>query len=110
MPINANEIVSYLIRGIPNENLQNQICLQNFATDVELLEAMEDISLPSPFKSEIKKEGRSYHNAGRKDEETTQQRAYKQGAAEQKNVTRCYNCGKAGEAEAHCNKVCETEA
>lgn len=104
VPINANEMVSYLIRGIPNENLRNQVRLQKFMTDAKLLEAMEDISLPAPFKPEMRKEGRSHHNAGRKDEGTTQHRAYKHGAAEQKNVTRCYNCGEAGHIATRCAK------
>lgn len=52
VPISVNEIVSYLIHGIPNENLRNQIHLQKFVTDVKLLEAMKNISLPSPFKTE----------------------------------------------------------
>lgn len=70
--INANEVVSYLIRGIPNKNLRNQVRLQKFATDIEMLEAIKDVSLPSPFKSEVKKNGRS-HDANAKGEGTTYQ-------------------------------------
>lgn len=103
VPINANEMVSYLIRGIPNENLRNQVRLQKFATDIEMLEAMEDISLPSPFKSEIKKDGRS-HDANAKGEGTTHQRASKQEAMEQKSATRCYNCGETGHIASKCTK------
>jgi len=55
VPISVNEIVSYLIHGIPNENLRNQVRLQKFTTDAELLEAMEAISLSSPVKSEVKR-------------------------------------------------------
>lgn len=83
VPINANEMMSYLIRGIPNKNLRNQVRLQKFATDIEMLEAMEDISLPSPCKSEVKKGGRS-QDANAKGEGTTHQRAGKQEAVEQK--------------------------
>lgn len=103
VPINANEMVSYLIRGIPNENLRNQVRLQRFATDIEMLEAMEDVSLSSPFKSEVKKDGRS-HDANAKGEGTTYQRAGKQEAVEQKSATRCYNCGETGHIASKCTK------
>lgn len=76
VPICANEIVSYLIRGIPNENLRNQVRLQRFTMDAELWEAMEDISLPSSFKLEAKKEGKMQGNI--KGEGTTHHRTYKQ--------------------------------
>jgi len=99
VPINANEIVSYLIHGIPNKNLRNQVRLQKFATDAELLEAMEAISLPSPVKSEVRKDGRSQHNI--KDEATTRQRTTNKEMMEQK--TRYYNCGEAGHI-AKCTK------
>lgn len=94
--ISANEIVSYLIRGIPNENLRNQIRLQKFATVVKLLEAMEDISLPSSFKLEAKKDGRLYHDGSEKKGGATHHRARKQETAEKRNTTRCYNCGETG--------------
>lgn len=104
VPISANEIVSYLIRGIPNKNMRNQIRLQKFATDVELLEAMEDISLPSPFKSEAKKDGRLRHNGSGKSEGATHHRACKQEAVEKENATRCYNCGETGHIATKCTK------
>jgi len=103
VPINTNEMVSYLIRGIPNENLRNQVRLQRFATDIEMLEAMQDVSLPSPFKSEVKKDGRS-HDANAKGEGTTCQRTGKQEAVEQKGATRCYNCGETGHVASKCTK------
>jgi len=100
VPISANEIVSYLIRGIPNENLRNQVRLQKFTTDVELLKAMEDISLPSPVKPEVRKDGRSHHNI--KGEGTTKQHATSKEMMQQK--TRCYNCGEAGHIATKCTK------
>lgn len=69
--ISTNEILSYLIRGIPNENLRNQVRLQRFATDIEILEAMEDISLPHTSKMGAKKNGRLRHD-GKRSEETAQ--------------------------------------
>lgn len=100
VPICANEIVSYLIRGIPDENLRNQVRLQRFTTDAELLVAMEDISLPSSFKFETKKERRG--QGSEKGEEAAHHRLYKQEIGEQK--PRCYNCGEVGHISTKCAK------
>jgi len=80
--------------------LRNQVRLQKFTTNVELLEAMEDISLPSPVKPEVRKDGKSHHNM--KGEGTTKQHTTSKEMMQQK--TRCYNCGEAGHIATKCTK------
>lgn len=56
VPVNEDEIIDYLIDGIPAVNLRDQACMGRFATKASLLQAFEKVTLRDRFStSEAKK-------------------------------------------------------
>ena len=89
VPIAEDEMVDYIIDGIPDERLQDQARIQRFEEKSALLKAFEKISV-SPKKNEPRAREHSKRNDPyvRKDKES---------------VT-CYNCSEKGHFSSECRK------
>ena len=107
VPIDEEEIIDYLIDGIPNSHLQDLARIKEFATKEDMLKAFEKISLQSTLKSKPKSDFRA---TGRrdtktsdssKDDEKKEEMRTKNDEGKPKNL-RCYNCNKLGHLAADC--------
>ncbi|XP_067614353.1 uncharacterized protein [Eurosta solidaginis] len=87
--IEEDELVEYLVEGIPNEALRSQAKMQRFRNKYELLDAFRTIQLP---KFPLRK--------------ITPNIQHEQPNSEQQVVTanRCYNCNSVGHLANECRK------
>lgn len=91
--IEEDEMVEYIIEGIPNPVLRDQARVQRLRTRRELLEAFERMSL----------RGKEQPGArGSTGEQRVQGRAEREGSVATKSVIRCHNCGAQGHRAANC--------
>jgi len=91
--IEEDEMVEYVIEGIPDPVLRDQARVQRLRTRSALLEAFERVSL----------RGREQPGArGSTGERRAQGRAERENSVATKSVMRCHNCGAQGHRAANC--------
>ena len=100
VPIDDNEIVDYLIDGIPDDNLRDQARMQKFVTPQSLFEAFDKISLQNKkiLTTDKCRDCRSKQNVC--DYEKFVDKSNK----EVKLKRRCYNCGETSHLSFDCKK------
>lgn len=99
VPISEDEIVDYLIEGIPAKSIKYHAMMQRFSNKETLLRAMENISLNPDHKTPLKTE----RTAGNKYAAKTTGSARKtEGDLSEKTEPRCYNCNQAGHLASKC--------
>lgn len=99
VPIDDDEVLEYVIDGIPDDTLRNQARIQRFLTTENLLEAFEKVTLrnrggsgtSSSTKPDNRNKSRQQHAA--KDDETKKTST---------RVMRCYNCGERDHVGTNC--------
>lgn len=87
VPINEEELLDYIIDGIPNETLRNQARMQQFETTNAMREAFEKITLHDKNVPKIEKDGK------RRNDSTNEGAENKTAVKEKTGNRRCYNCG-----------------
>lgn len=97
--IEENEIVDYVIDGIPNKSVRNQAMMQQFPDKETMMKAMENISLGSEQKASGKQEQkmsgtRNLVKAG----------PVKKYEGDSKQEPKCFNCNELGHIAVNCQK------
>lgn len=100
--VDEEELVDYLIDGIPNDHLRNQARMQRFVNKRSLFEAFEKISLPnfSEFKSRPKEMVTKAEEKSTKTFHPTDE----SGGKDQRSAVRCFNCNGKGHMAPDCTK------
>ncbi|XP_049318258.1 uncharacterized protein LOC125780312 [Bactrocera dorsalis] len=87
--IGEDELVEYLIDGIPDNTLRSQAKMQRFHDKYELLEAFRNIQLPRYISKKMTADNQ--HEQSNNGQQTTR-------------VVRCYNCNSVGHLASVCRK------
>jgi len=108
VPVDEEEMVDYLIDGIPNDHLQNLARMKEFSKKEDMLRVLEKIPLRSTGKTNPKRDIR----LSAKDETKSQTNSLKDSERKEEKQTksdegkprslRCYNCNKFGHLAADC--------
>ena len=100
-----DELVEYLINGIPEKHMRNQARIQQFESTADLLEAFEEVALDGgknrPHRetpSSSKPEARENRTPAAQEKTT----AAKEVNTEWPKTARCYNCSKYGHLAKDC--------
>jgi len=97
VPVEEEEVIDYLIEGIPDVHLKNQAKVQKFSTKEELLEAFERVRL------ECEKKGR-LPQANDKARGDVNDSVANQGKLQPLKKMRCYNCNEVGHKSQDCQQ------
>lgn len=98
VPINEEEIVDYLIEGIPDESIQSQAQLHRFQDKTSLLEAFKKVSLKRD--KSLNKLSRSEKTEDSLKPVIEEEKNKKQSTSSR--FTRCFNCNKFGHLAPDC--------
>jgi len=98
VPVEEEEVVDYLIEGIPDVHLRNQAEVQRFSTKEELLEAFERVRL------ECEKKGRP-PRANDKPRRDVSDSVTNQDKSQPLKKMRCYNCNEVGHKSQDCQQL-----
>ena len=105
VPVDEDELVDYLIDGIPDISIRNQARIQRFKEKKTLLEAFEKVSL----KSDKKSHGASRYETSDsnnkikpEDSKTKADESSKFRSGGSRTSTRCFNCNKFGHLAPDC--------
>lgn len=101
IPIEADEVIDYVIEGIPDPRLRDQARLQRFKDTAELVEAFENITLRSNPKIERSSAGTSQQKPKKEMKPATTERAESSPAS---RGIKCFNCKEKGHRAADCTK------
>lgn len=99
VPISEEEIIDYIIDGIPVTNLRDQARMSGFTSKASLLKAFEKVTLRDRFQTKKSEQ----QKLGDKDQrQRGGEKAEKKSAAKNETVKRCYNCGLRYHMSAEC--------
>ncbi|KYN11278.1 Cellular nucleic acid-binding protein like protein [Trachymyrmex cornetzi] len=110
VPIDEEEMVDYLIDGIPSDHLQDLARMKEFSKKEDMLRVFEKISLRLTAKSNLKRDLRSTNKQDTKlqgeSSKDGEKKEEKQEKGEEKKLKnpRCYNCNKFGHLAADCQQ------
>lgn len=100
IPIEEDELVDYVIEGIPVKSIRYQAMMQRFPDKETMLRAMENISLGSDYKTPQKTDKISISKNTTK---TTGFVKKLEGDPRVKQEPKCYNCNAGGHIAANCS-------
>lgn len=101
VPISEEEIIDYIIDGIPVTNLRDQARMSRFTSKASLLQAFEKVTLRDRIQSNTKKS--EQQKSGDKDQrQRGGEKAEKKNTSRNETVRRCYNCGLRDHMSADC--------
>lgn len=95
IPVAEDEIIDYLIEGVPDQRLQNQARLMSYRTGAQLLKAFEKVQLDV---------GKTNGVRSRRDGARTSGGRFEASHAKGK-LTRCFRCHEMGHIAAHCKRT-----
>lgn len=94
VPIPKEEIIDYMIDGIPDVQIRRQAIMRGFQNEVEMLTAFKNISLRPDFVDQKPKDNKFTKNVNTKDNKPPRQ----------PNDIKCYNCNGHGHLSSQCTK------
>lgn len=98
-----DELVDYLIDGIPDSRMRDQARIQQFDTEDDLLKAFANLSLPSYSKTfQQRKDGRP--TTTDRDQDGKKGESKDNTTASREGQPRCYNCSEFGHKSRDCTK------
>ncbi|XP_078051649.1 uncharacterized protein LOC144477786, partial [Augochlora pura] len=106
VPISDNEIIDYIVDGIPDENLRSLARVQRFQTTGALLRAFSDMALPADYRRRRnvphRREAAPSAEPTAKRDGVREREAPK--AARDLTKIRCYNCAESGHYAVDCTR------
>lgn len=108
VPVKDDEVLHYVIEGIPDETLRNQARIQRFETIDKLLEACERVTLHERSASSMPRAIKFSRTNGRGDDQVRRNNMRKSSASgndTNRFINRsvcCYNCGERDHVSAKC--------
>jgi len=94
--VDEDELIDFIIDGIPEEHLRNQARMQCFGRKEDLLKSFAQITLRSEGKNRPRR-GNAIFKADDKQQPKTKE-------TEQRRESKCYNCNQTGHLAKDCNK------
>ncbi|KAK2578533.1 hypothetical protein KPH14_012022 [Odynerus spinipes] len=97
VPISEDELIDYVIDGVPDSRLRDQARMQRFETQEDILESFSKLSLSSEPRA----------NDRRRDDkrDTSKPNA----SSTRHEIVRCYNCGATGHLSSACRRPASRE-
>lgn len=102
IPIEMDEIIDYVIDGVPDTRLRDQARLQRFKEASEMIEAFETITLKNNSKPERSTFGANQQKFKKEVKSSTTEQAETNPSS--KGAMKCYNCKEKGHRAADCPK------
>lgn len=105
VPIDDEELIDYIIDGIPNIRLRDQARVQRFSTKSNLLEAFRGLKLRYDFKTFHEKNDKFNNSKTNKEVVATKSENTPTKSDEAARAARtCYNCKKSGHISKNCRQ------
>ncbi|CAL1685182.1 unnamed protein product [Lasius platythorax] len=109
VPIDEDEIIDYVIDGVPDPRLRDQARLHWFAEVSELLKAFENITLQNNPKTERIPFKKNQQKTTKEDRIATTETSPEMANSTQKKTFKCFNCKEPGHRASNCKKPREAE-
>lgn len=97
VPVSEDEILDYIIDGIPVASLRDQARIGRFTSKASLLQAFEKVTLRDRvFVGDVKKQKQgdgAQRQRGEKAEKNTSKSEIEKNVSKSENEKRCFNCG-----------------
>lgn len=105
VPVPEDEVINYIVDGIPDLRIRNQARMHCFKTTKDLLQAFKEISL-SKFYDEKDSKSAEVKSSRQKPEEQKKDVPKTEAASNQqeRRTVRCYNCNRPGHLATECRK------
>ncbi|XP_011859315.1 PREDICTED: uncharacterized protein LOC105556813 [Vollenhovia emeryi] len=109
VPIEEEDLVDYLVDGIPNDYLQDLARMKEFQKKEEMLRVFEKVSLRSTARNHLRRDPRPTGKNDTKSADSQQGNDKKEekrakNDEEKPRSPRCYNCNKLGHLAADCRQ------
>lgn len=100
IPISEEELVDYIIDGIPNFHMRTHARMQNFQSIPDLIQAFKKITLSSDFRSEKKSGGERKSSEGSEKKPSQKEDS----TPMKKAVVKCFNYNQTGHIAKQCTR------
>lgn len=101
VPIDEDEMVDYLIEGIPNLTIRHQASTQRFEDKETMLKALENVSLRADLKHPQKSEKRL---TVKEENNASVPSTKEEGGSNSKSTLKCFNCNQSGHIAVNCQQ------
>lgn len=102
VPIREEEIIDYLIDGIPVTNLRDQARMSRFTSKASLMQAFEKVTLRDRFQTSNTKKSEQQKPGDRDQRQRKGEKVERKNTSKSETAKRCYNCGLRDHVSADC--------
>lgn len=103
VPINDDEIINYMVDGVPDSRLRDQARLQRFTEITEMLKPFQNMNLSNDSKVE-RNHGKNQQKIKKKAKPASTELT---AADSMKKIFKCFNCKEPKHRTTDCKKPCK---